>query len=81
VNHCIGFPEIQWGQAEVIVAAGHGAPGRGVARLLRASADAATMIGTANGRGIAAHDGLSQTIPWSSRIAVPAGPNVPGAVW
>jgi hypothetical protein len=49
--------------------------------LLWASADGTTVIGTANGRGIAVHDGRSQVIPWSSRIGVPAGSNVPGAAW
>jgi len=49
--------------------------------LLWASADATTVIGTANGRGIAVGGGLSQVFPWSSRIAVPAGSSVPGAAW
>ena len=50
-------------------------------RLLWASADATTVIGTANGRGITVHDGRSQAIPWSALIAVPAGSSVPGAAW
>ena len=50
-------------------------------RLLWVSADAATVIGTANGRGITVHDGRTQAIPWSSLITVPAGSSVPGAAW
>jgi hypothetical protein len=50
-------------------------------RLLWASADGTTVIGTANGRGITVHDGRSQAIPWSALIAVPAGSSVPGAAW
>jgi hypothetical protein len=50
-------------------------------RLLWASGDAATVIGTANGRGITVHDGRTQAIPWSSLITVPAGSSVPGAAW
>jgi hypothetical protein len=50
-------------------------------RLLWTSADAATVIGTANGRGITVHDGSTQAILWSSLTTAPAGSSVPGAAW
>jgi hypothetical protein len=49
--------------------------------LLWTSADATTVIGTANGRGITVHDGRTQAIPWSSLTTAPAGSSVPGAAW
>lgn len=58
-----------------------GINGSALPYLLWASSDARILIGEVNGRGVVVRDGHEQTIPWSSRIAVPEGSNIPAAAW